>query len=144
MYLGRIVEKAGAASCTPTRSIRTRSRCSPPSPSPIRAARTRPHRPAGEVPSPANPPTGCPFHPRCPLTRAAAQANAADMNQLVSITYRAGQPKISLRVADFGGIENIKSAGEEFPVLKQCVRERPPLAEKNAAPGHVAACWVTK
>jgi peptide/nickel transport system ATP-binding protein len=23
----------------------------------------------GEIPSPANPPTGCPFHPRCPYVQ---------------------------------------------------------------------------
>ena len=46
MYLGRVVEAA-------------------PHPDP---RRRRPHRVLeGDVPSPINPPTGCAFHPRCPL-----------------------------------------------------------------------------
>jgi oligopeptide/dipeptide ABC transporter ATP-binding protein len=74
----------------------------------------------GEVPSPSNPPSGCPFHPRCPLTRqTAAQANAADT---VEIT----------------------SGGVKLRVLQKCVAEMPPLEAKQGDPNHVAACWVTK
>ena len=38
----------------------------------------------------------------------------------------------------------IKSAGERFRVLRKCQAEIPPLEQKQAEPGHVAACWVTK
>ena len=68
MYLGRIVEEAPAA--------RLRARARHPytealwSAAPAIASLT-PRRPRilleGEMPSPANPPPGCAFHPRCPL-----------------------------------------------------------------------------
>ena len=120
MYLGRIVEKASAADLysNPKHPYTMSLLSAVPEPDP------RPRRKRivlkGEVPSPSNPPTGCPFHPRCPLTRqAAAEANAQDT---VEIT----------------------SAGERFRVLRKCVAEVPPLEQKQAEAGHVAACWVTK
>jgi oligopeptide/dipeptide ABC transporter ATP-binding protein len=74
----------------------------------------------GEVPSPANPPTGCPFHPRCALSRtAAAEADPAETTEL-----------------DSGGVR--------LRVLTKCVQQMPPLEQKQGQPGHVAACWVTK
>jgi oligopeptide/dipeptide ABC transporter ATP-binding protein len=74
----------------------------------------------GEVPSPSNPPSGCPFHPRCALSReAAAQASA---NETVEIT----------------------TGGERVRILKKCYDEMPPLEQKQGEPGHVAACWVAK
>jgi peptide/nickel transport system ATP-binding protein len=33
----------------------------------------------GEVPSPINPPSGCPFHPRCPLADARCKAERPEM-----------------------------------------------------------------
>ena len=76
---------------------------------------------SGEVPSPSNPPTGCPFHPRCPLTRqAAAEANGADT------------------------VEINRAGGRSLRVLQKCVAEMPPLEQKQGEEGHVAACWVTK
>jgi hypothetical protein len=38
----------------------------------------------------------------------------------------------------------IESAGERFRVLRKCKFEAPVLEQKQAEPGHVAACWVTK
>jgi ABC-type dipeptide/oligopeptide/nickel transport system ATPase component len=74
----------------------------------------------GEVPSPSNPPTGCPFHPRCALSRQAAlQASAADTTE-------------------------IETGGERVRVLKKCVDQMPPLEQKKGEPGHVAACWVAE
>jgi oligopeptide/dipeptide ABC transporter ATP-binding protein len=65
MYLGRILEEG------PTDAIMERPR-HPYTQALIDAVRV-PGRPrgrkivlAGEIPSPANPPSGCPFHPRCP------------------------------------------------------------------------------
>ena len=67
MYLGRIVEIA------PVEDIYSRP-VHPYSEALIRAIpepdpekRGHDAAPAGEVPSPANPPSGCHFHPRCPL-----------------------------------------------------------------------------
>jgi oligopeptide/dipeptide ABC transporter ATP-binding protein len=71
----------------------------------------------GEVPSPSNPPSGCPFHPRCAVSRdAAKQASEADT--------------VALKNGD--------------RVLRKCVQEIPPLEQKQGEAGHVAACWVTK
>ncbi len=120
MYLGRIVEKASAEELyqNPKHPYTISLLSAIPEPDP-RPKDTRIVL-KGEVPSPSKPPTGCAFHPRCPLTRqAAAEANAADTVE-------------------------IESAGERFRVLRKCQMEAPPLEQKQAEPGHVAACWVTK
>ena len=121
MYLGKIVEKASSRELysNPKHPYTMALLSAVPTPDP------RPKRQrivlSGEVPSPSNPPGGCPFHPRCPLTRqAAAEADAKDTT---TITDRGG---VSLRV------------------LRKCVEEMPPLEQKQGEPGHVAACWVTK
>jgi oligopeptide/dipeptide ABC transporter ATP-binding protein len=66
MYLGRIVERAPAAAIySGPRHPYTRALLSAvlePNP---RAARERIVL-SGDIPSPAHPPSGCPFHPRCP------------------------------------------------------------------------------
>jgi len=66
MYLGRIVERAPAAAIyTGPRHPYTRALLSAvPEPNP-RATRERIVL-SGDIPSPAHPPAGCPFHPRCP------------------------------------------------------------------------------
>jgi peptide/nickel transport system ATP-binding protein len=66
MYLGRIVERAPAAAIySDPRHPYTRALLSAvPEPNP-RAARERIVL-SGDIPSPAHPPPGCPFHPRCP------------------------------------------------------------------------------
>ena len=120
MYLGRIGEKASSRELysNPKHPYTMALLSAVPEPNP------RPKRQRivlkGEVPSPANPPTGCPFHPRCALSReAAAQSDARDTVE-------------------------IESGGERARVLRKCVDEMPPLEQKQGEPGHIAACWVTK
>jgi oligopeptide/dipeptide ABC transporter ATP-binding protein len=120
MYLGRIVEKASSRELygNPKHPYTMALLSAVPEPNP----RPTKHRIvlSGEVPSPSNPPSGCPFHPRCPLTRqAASEASALDT---VEVT----------------------SGGEKIRVLRKCVNEMPPLEQKEGENGHVAACWVTK
>jgi peptide/nickel transport system ATP-binding protein len=120
MYLGRIVERAGAEELysNPRHPYTSALLSAAPNPDP-RPTRRRIVL-AGEVPSPANPPTGCPFHPRCPLTRSAA----AEANEDETV--------------------NILSAGNAVRVLRKCVAETPPLEKINGSDHHLAACWVNK
>jgi oligopeptide/dipeptide ABC transporter ATP-binding protein len=135
MYLGRIVEKADWKELysNPKHPYTMALLSAVPEPDP------RPKRQRivlqGEVPSPSNPPTGCPFHPRCPLTReAAAQANESDTMVLSrkAVSTTNGHP---LPIVDNGKPDR---------VLRKCVEQLPPLEQKEGHPGHVAACWVTK
>jgi oligopeptide/dipeptide ABC transporter ATP-binding protein len=120
MYLGRIVEQASRrelyANPKHPYTVALLSAVPEPNPRPTRQRIVL----RGEMPSPSNPPSGCPFHPRCPLTREAAKQ--ADANETAEV----------------------ESAGERFRVLKQCQCERPPLEQKLGEVGHLAACWVTK
>jgi oligopeptide/dipeptide ABC transporter ATP-binding protein len=120
MYLGRLVEKASRRELysNPKHPYTFSLLSAVPQPDP------RPRRQrivlAGEVPSPSNPPTGCPFHPRCPLARqAAAQADERDTVL-------------------------IQSGDQTVRVLTQCVAHAPPLEPKQGEEGHLAACWVAK
>jgi peptide/nickel transport system ATP-binding protein len=76
MYLGRIVELADneALFSTPQHPYTEALVAAAP------IADPRAKRPQtileGEVPSPINPPTGCAFHPRCPLAIARCKADA--------------------------------------------------------------------
>ena len=120
MYLGRIVEKASSKELysNPKHPYTLSLLSAVPEPNP-RPKKTRIVL-KGEVPSPSNPPTGCAFHPRCPLTR--EMARACGERDAVQIT----------------------SGGQPVRVLRKCVEESPPLEQKQGEPGHIAACWVTK
>ena len=118
MYLGRIVEKASSHELyrNPKHPYTVSLLSAVPEPNP-RPTKRRIVL-GGEVPSPSNPPTGCHFHPRCPLTR--ERAVQAGANDTVQIT----------------------SGGQQVRVLRRCVEERQELQQKQGEPGHVAACWV--
>jgi oligopeptide/dipeptide ABC transporter ATP-binding protein len=86
MYLGRVMETATVAElfAGPRHPYTAALLAATPIPSP-RVTRARRRTPLlGEPPSPLDPPTGCPFHPRCPR----AQARCRD--ELPSLTRGAG------------------------------------------------------
>jgi oligopeptide/dipeptide ABC transporter ATP-binding protein len=69
MYFGRIVEvgEAAAVLSRPLHPYTAALLSAAPDPDPA-SRRSRISLP-GEPPSPASPPTGCSFHPRCPIAR---------------------------------------------------------------------------
>ena len=84
MYLGRIVEMADCDELFdhPLHPYTQALLGSVPVPDPtVEASRTfRP--PAGEVPSPINPPSGCVFHPRCPIAVAGCKATRPELREV--------------------------------------------------------------
>src|SRR5499427_1093231 len=69
MYLGRIVEMAASDELfdNPLHPYTQALLSAVPVPDPRVEARREFRPPQGEVPSPMNPPSGCVFHPRCPI-----------------------------------------------------------------------------
>src|SRR5689334_9345957 len=109
MYLGRIVEKA-------SRDELYRNPKMPYTVALLSAVPVTDPRPKktrivlrGEVPSPSKPPTGCPFHPRCPLTRQLAAQSGA--GETVQLTFQGS------RTAD-GDVTTIRSGGETVRVMR--------------------------
>lgn len=117
MYLGRIVEKAPARRlCSNPQhpyTISLLSAVPEPDPRPKRGRIVL----SGEMPSPANPPGGCAFHPRCPLARRIA--HGATKNDTVGIESSVGRVRVPRR----------------------CARETPSLQQWGTEPDHTVACW---
>jgi oligopeptide/dipeptide ABC transporter ATP-binding protein len=84
MYLGRVVESGAREELyrSPrhpyTRALLAAAPVADPA---LQRARRNAHIP-GEVPSPANPPSGCVFHPRCPMAVARCSVEAPKLRQL--------------------------------------------------------------
>lgn len=118
MYLGRIVERADRDSlyANPTHPYTQALLQAVPKPDPV-ATHSRARLP-GEIPSPISPPTGCPFHPRCPLTRQKAQ-QASDADTI-----------------------NILSEGQPVRVMSRCVTDEPRCLPMNDNPAHCHACLL--
>ncbi|MFN3447521.1 MAG: ABC transporter ATP-binding protein [Roseococcus sp.] len=94
MYLGRLVELAPAETLfTTPRHPYTRALMEA-IPDLEMTGRTR-IPVGGEVPSPINPPSGCAFHPRCPLANARCRAEAPAMRQ-------AGEARVACHAVEEG------------------------------------------
>jgi oligopeptide/dipeptide ABC transporter ATP-binding protein len=118
MYLGRVVETAPRDQLyeNPTHPYTQALLSAVPQPVPARE-KTRIALP-GEIPSPISPPSGCTFHPRCPLTR-----------------ERAAQLKD-------GQTATILSEGEPVRVVRRCTREVPELTPLAGDSHHCHACLL--
>jgi oligopeptide/dipeptide ABC transporter ATP-binding protein len=82
MYLGRIVEYADKVSLfqNPLHPYTEALLAAVPLPDPT-LARSR-HRVTGDVPSPINPPSGCHFHPRCPIAEARCKVKVPALREV--------------------------------------------------------------
>jgi len=88
MYLGRIVELAGADElhADPRHPYTQALIAAIPEPNP-RRVRRRLVIP-GDIPSPINPPSGCPFHPRCPYATEKCKIEVPELREIAPT----GQP----------------------------------------------------
>jgi len=118
MYLGRIVEIAprNALYAKPTHPYTEALLSAVPDPDPTSSKMRTPLE--GEAPSPIHPPSGCPFHPRCPLTRRLA-AEAGDANTT-----------------------EIESVGRAVRIMRRCTAEVPSLQPLEGDSTHYHACLM--
>jgi len=86
MYLGRIVEEGSFKDIyTDPKHPYTRALISAvPEPDPKVAKKKKKLIPAGEVPNPIDPPSGCPFHPRCPYAKEVCKTAPPKLKELES------------------------------------------------------------
>jgi oligopeptide/dipeptide ABC transporter ATP-binding protein len=91
MYLGQIVEVAGRDElfANPRHPYTKALLSSVPIPDPVRRAERKRIILTGDVPSPANPPSGCRFHPRCPEVRELACPDIEPVLEVVGGDHRA-------------------------------------------------------
>ncbi len=82
MYLGRFCETAPAAELfkTPLHPYTKALLAAAPEPDPESARAQAPI--SGEIPSPSDPPSGCRFHPRCPIAKERCAAEAPELREI--------------------------------------------------------------
>jgi oligopeptide transport system ATP-binding protein len=120
MYLGRIVEKADRDSlyARPAHPYTRALLSAIPVPDPEnRTARTLL---PGETPSAISPPSGCPFHPRCPFTREIAQKLGSSETVVIN------------------------SGGKEERIVSRCMKEVPELRPLAGDLQHTHACLLAE
>jgi oligopeptide/dipeptide ABC transporter ATP-binding protein len=107
MYLGRIVEQAPAASLyrEPQHPYTQALLSAVPVPDPAR--RRQRIVLAGDVPSPARPPPGCAFHPRCPRARDRCRQERPELATI------AGAPAGTRVACHFPGTEDREDRGTD-------------------------------
>jgi len=82
MYLGRIVEKGSVADIFERAAHPYTKTLLSAVPVPVPHADRRRKVLAGDVPSPLNPPSGCHFHPRCPVATEKCRTEAAPLVEI--------------------------------------------------------------
>lgn len=113
MYLGKIVEVSDRNTLytTPLHPYTQALLSAVPIPDPRKERKRTRIILQGDVPNPANPPSGCRFHTRCFRTR---------------------------EVAAQGEVASVPIGGRRIPVAEICVKEEPSLTQ--LMPGHEVAC----
>jgi oligopeptide transport system ATP-binding protein len=84
MYLGHVVELAGASEIY-ERPLHPYTRAlisAVPVPDPIRARANQRIAMTGEIPSPLNAPSGCPFHTRCPYAKESCKESMPELREI--------------------------------------------------------------
>ena len=84
MYLGHVVELAGASEIY-ERPLHPYTRAlisAVPVPDPIRARANQRIAMTGEIPSPLNAPSGCPFHTRCPYAKDSCKEGMPELREI--------------------------------------------------------------
>jgi oligopeptide/dipeptide ABC transporter ATP-binding protein len=86
MYLGRVVEEGPwrAVLDDPRHPYTVALEAAVPVPDPDLDLRRKVITLPGEVPDPANPPPGCPFHPRCPLAEEVCRRKRPPLEELAT------------------------------------------------------------
>jgi peptide/nickel transport system ATP-binding protein len=109
MYLGRIVEE-GDTTAILSAPKHPYTRMLIDMVSSLHQPRRERMVPKGEVPSPFAPPSGCPFHPRCPLAVDRCRDERPELRVIDGVRvacHRAGEPAVSvLRAATIEQAEN--------------------------------------
>jgi oligopeptide transport system ATP-binding protein len=84
MYLGHVVELAGASEIY-ERPLHPYTRAlisAVPVPDPVRARENQRIPMTGEIPSPLNAPSGCPFHTRCPYAKDSCKEGMPELREI--------------------------------------------------------------
>jgi len=91
MYLGHLVEMAERNEIyrNPIHPYTKALLSAVPIPDPVLDAQRERVLLSGEVPSPLNPPSGCVFHPRCPVANDSCSANIPELREVESDHYAA-------------------------------------------------------
>jgi oligopeptide transport system ATP-binding protein len=101
MYLGKLVEisESDALFDRPRHPYTQALLSAIPVPDPV-TERAREHQViAGEIPSPMNPPSGCVFHPRCPIGDETCRREVPELREL-AIEHQAACLKVGREVAE--------------------------------------------